>query len=337
MSEMPQHPDPAEIAALDEELLPPAEEATLRAHIADCAACAETAAEFVVLRQHLRDLPLPRIPDDVATRIDAALGALHVSRETEPADESHAPALPSDEQPDTPGSADGGAEPVVRQPRPPAVRTEETDVGREVRGRRARALDRVSRPAPKRWPRFALAAAGAVLAVALGSTVLDSLGPTTHQDGGGQSEAADADAGQAADPMLEDQVRDLLAESEAAESLASPENATEPAAPSGPAGAGTEGFPEAPPGSGGETTGDEEGGLEVMLDVPTCVEDAIGRTEVPLAAEEEDYAGTDAYLVVFPHSVDPERVDAYVVDADCVSATPPVSGEVLVRASYPRD
>ncbi|TDC64370.1 anti-sigma factor family protein, partial [Streptomyces hainanensis] len=69
------HPDPAEIAALDEDLLSVEEAAELRQHLAQCTGCAEVHADLLVLRQELRDLPVPSIPDDVAARIDAALAA----------------------------------------------------------------------------------------------------------------------------------------------------------------------------------------------------------------------------------------------------------------------
>ncbi|MFI7274085.1 anti-sigma factor family protein [Streptomyces sp. NPDC049879] len=303
-----QHPDPAEIAALDEDLLPPEETAVLRAHIAECPACADVAADFALLRQELHALPLPPMPDDVAARIDAALGELDVSRETK------TPAA---------GTPDHDTAPK---------RQSMTAVGTPGRSRR-------------RWPRLALAAAGAVVAVALGSIALDSLGTGLSDEDNSASSLADAsdDGGRSADPVLEDQVRDLLAESEAGGALSTPESLQEPSRPPGASEWSTE---QGQPGQDDE--GEEQGeGMEsgaqeadpdaLLSDVPTCVEDAIGRSEAPLAAEEEDYAGTEAYLVVFPHAVDPEQVDAYVVDADCVSATPPVSGEVLVRASYPRD
>ncbi|MFR9723537.1 anti-sigma factor family protein [Streptomyces sp. MS19] len=303
-----QHPDPAEIAALDEDLLPPEEAAVLRAHIADCPACVDVAADFALLRQELHALPLSPMPDDVAARIDAALGELHVSRETKTS-----PA----------GTPDHDLAPK----------------------RQSMSAVRRSGPTRRRWPRLALAAAGAVVALALGSFALDSLGTGLSDEDNSASSLSDAsdDGGRSADPVLEDQVRDLLAESEATGALSTPESLREPSVPPGVSEWSTE---QGQPGQDaegeeqgeGEASGTQDGDPDTLLsDVPTCVEDAIGRSEAPLAAEAEDYAGTDAYLVVFPHAVDPERVDAYVVDADCVSATPPVSGEVLVRASYPRD
>ncbi|QNP64205.1 hypothetical protein [Streptomyces genisteinicus] len=72
-----------------------------------------------------------------------------------------------------------------------------------------------------------------------------------------------------------------------------------------------------------------------MTAVPPCVQRGTGRTEPPLAFEEGRYAGTDAYLVVLPHPTDATRIQAYVVDASCVSASTP-SGDLLLTRTYPR-
>lgn len=278
------HPDPAEIAALDEDLLSEPEAEALRDHLAGCASCAEIHADLLALRQELRALPAPPIPEDVAARIDAALAAeaAAVSRETE-------------------------------QPAP--------------------TLMPVTRP---RWPRMALAAVGAIVAVGLGAILTQPfIGQSTQQDGAANAEDADEDTAALATEPLEDQVRELLAETEDAPGTLSTMEGTEGdlAEPSPESATGGE-----EPSEGGA---EEESGAatpqeaEPVTDVPSCVEDAIGRQEAPLAAEEEDYGGVDAYLVLFRHTADPERVDAYVVDADCVSATPPASGEILVQQSYP--
>ncbi|TDC73388.1 hypothetical protein [Streptomyces hainanensis] len=189
---------------------------------------------------------------------------------------------------------------------------------------------------------MALAAAGALVALGLGTILTQSL--VTGAGHGGDSGLADAEMdapAEFASQPLEDQVRELLAETEEApgtlsslEGAAADESAASPeSSPEDDAGgdAATDEYPletqSSPPAS------QEEG--ELVAQVPSCVEDAIGRREAPLAAEAEDYGGVDAYLVVFRHAADPEQVDAYVVDADCVSATPPASGEILAQRSYP--
>ncbi|MFJ3710309.1 hypothetical protein OG204_19115 [Streptomyces sp. NBC_01387] len=75
-------------------------------------------------------------------------------------------------------------------------------------------------------------------------------------------------------------------------------------------------------------------GLAVV--VPPCVESGIGRDESPLAAQKGTYKGVDAFLVVLPHPTDSSRIQAYVVDAACVDAVPPVRGKVLLTHVYPR-
>ncbi|GAB2928128.1 anti-sigma factor family protein [Streptomyces mayteni] len=306
------HPDPAEIAALDEDLLSEEEAAELRQHLARCTGCAEIHTDLLALRQELRDLPVPPIPDDVAARIDAALAAEATAA-----------------QPTAPPT-------VPRQAASPDSRTDEPAVSRET------TPTPVSSPRSQRtWPRMALAAAGAVVALGLGTILTESLVTNSgHGDDSGLADAEmDAPAEFASQP-LEDQVRELLAETEEApgtlsslegagadESAASPESSPEDDAGGDAADEPSVETQSSPP------VPQEE--AEPLAAVPSCVEDAIGRREAPLAAEAEDYGGVNAYLVVFRHAADPEQVDAYVVDADCVSATPPESGEILAQRSYP--
>ncbi|WP_369266477.1 anti-sigma factor [Streptomyces harbinensis] len=276
MTEM--HPEPADIAALDEDLHPPAEARRLREHLAGCPECAQIRQELQLLRQELTQLPAPEMPPEVAARIDAALAA-------------EAAATPA-------------------------------------RVSRFRAL--VSRETGRR-PHLALAAVGTVVAVGLGTLLVQNLQGSDH--GSTADLAIEADAAGSED-ALETQVRELLAEAEVPQYAEILESAD-----TGSVSGETDQRPGTP---SPETTeaaepdpGEEYGAVSAPL--PSCVESAIGRTEDPLVAEAERYQGTDAYLVVLPHSADPLRVDAYVVDADCVSASPSVEGEVLVKESYPLD
>ncbi|ARQ69765.1 anti-sigma factor family protein [Streptomyces marincola] len=263
------HPEPADIAALDEDLLPPDDVARLRAHLDRCATCADIHADLAALRQALGDLPDPGpIPEDIADRIDRAL-----------ADERAPASAPSVSRETTPRPAS------------------------ERRARRAR---------------LALAAAGAVVFLGVGGTLLPALsGSEGSSEGDGGSEVA-VDGGEvpeAADgEPLEDQVQALLATTE----TNSPMMAEE--------GMGAEGPPDRPSPEPPSTTA-----------VPACVVAAIGRAEAPIAVEEERYDGVHAYLVVLPHAADPEQVDAYVVAATCEATASPASGEILVRESYPRE
>ncbi|MFJ8488752.1 anti-sigma factor family protein [Streptomyces sp. NPDC094038] len=89
------HPDVAEISDLTEGLLPPARTEEVRKHLDGCELCADVHTSLEEIRGLLGALPgPPRMPADVADRIDAALAAeaplnatapvAHVSRETSP-------------------------------------------------------------------------------------------------------------------------------------------------------------------------------------------------------------------------------------------------------------
>lgn len=70
------HPDVADISALSEGLLPPARSSEVRTHLSDCPLCADVLASLEEIRDALGTLPgPPRMPADVAGRIDAALAA----------------------------------------------------------------------------------------------------------------------------------------------------------------------------------------------------------------------------------------------------------------------
>jgi len=99
------HPDVAEISDLTEGLLPASRTADVRRHLDECELCSDVHASLEEIRGLLGTLPgPPRMPADVAGRIDAALAAeallqatapeavngpapvesAHVSRETSP-------------------------------------------------------------------------------------------------------------------------------------------------------------------------------------------------------------------------------------------------------------
>lgn len=89
------HPDPAEIAALNAELLSESESRELQEHIAECTHCRAIELDLEQLREELSGLePVGPMPAEFAARIDAALAAEQplVSRETPPLVEAPAPA-----------------------------------------------------------------------------------------------------------------------------------------------------------------------------------------------------------------------------------------------------
>ncbi|MCD0482196.1 hypothetical protein LO771_07155 [Streptacidiphilus sp. ASG 303] len=69
------HPAVEEIADLTEDLLPPQDADAVRAHLDGCAECADTRDALLEIRSLLGDSGTPRMPADVAGRIDAALAA----------------------------------------------------------------------------------------------------------------------------------------------------------------------------------------------------------------------------------------------------------------------
>lgn len=70
------HPDVAEISDLTEGLLPPDRSAEIRQHLDGCDLCSDVHASLEEIRELLGAVPAPpRMPTDVAARIDAALAA----------------------------------------------------------------------------------------------------------------------------------------------------------------------------------------------------------------------------------------------------------------------
>ncbi|WP_327324766.1 zf-HC2 domain-containing protein [Streptomyces sp. NBC_01210] len=70
--------------------------------------------------------------------------------------------------------------------------------------------------------------------------------------------------------------------------------------------------------------------------VPPCIQKGTGRTDAPIAFERGQYEGSNAYLVVLPHSTDSGQVQAYVIDAACVDTAPAPTGKLLLTTAYPR-
>ncbi|MDX3241531.1 hypothetical protein [Streptomyces sp. ME18-1-4] len=190
------HPDVAEISDLTEGLLAPSRSADVRRHLDTCELCADVHTSLEEIRGLLGALPgPPRMPDDVAHRIDAALAA-----------EALLNATPSENE-DAPKSSAGAAdadmdalhvsrETTTATGRPAGhARTTTTGPGRKDR---------------KRAGRRKVAVLGAVFtaaALGLGSVLVSSLtgsgpGSSAHQSTGPDTFSAS---------KLESQVTDLLA------------------------------------------------------------------------------------------------------------------------------
>ncbi|MFJ9176900.1 anti-sigma factor family protein [Streptomyces sp. NPDC102360] len=80
-----EHPEVTEISELAEGLLPPTRTADVQQHLDGCALCADVLASLEEIRGTLGAVsaPPPRMPEEIASRIDAAL-AFEGGRETGP-------------------------------------------------------------------------------------------------------------------------------------------------------------------------------------------------------------------------------------------------------------
>ncbi|MEU0698662.1 zf-HC2 domain-containing protein [Streptomyces niveus] len=321
-----EHPDVSEISDLTEGLLSPARSAEVREHLDSCALCADVHESLEEIRGLLGSLPgPPRMPADVAARVDAALAAeallnatADVSRETSRAAEASSGS-----------AADIDSQEPEREPRPiPAA----VPPGVTAPGATAADAPRADRPAgrpraatgpgrTRRLRRRRGAILGAVFGTAaIGVSVLlfqtaSSIDSTDYKADAGASQA-DGGGDVFSGNGIQDKVHSLLASAPAtgvphiAEGGSEGKNSTkEGTAPASP---------------------------KALAQLPPCVQQGTGRTDTPLAAERGTYNGTEAFLVVLSDPVDGSVVRAYVIDASCVDATPPVKGELLLTKTYPR-
>jgi anti-sigma factor RsiW len=302
-----EHPEVSEISDLTDGLLSPSRTAELRHHLADCALCEDVYASLEEIRGLLGTLPgPPRMPADVAGRIDAALAAEVLLDSTLPAGETLVSRETATASAPVSRETESGSPIVSAAPGRPGGRPRGAPgPGRQTSGGRRTRL--------RRWPRVLLGTAAAAAVLGVGgiliqnSTVDGSQGsapvrhsPATEKSTGGSAGLTSATLGA--------HVRDLLASKG---SRKSPD-------------IGTRSSPETPLRGHADT-------------VPSCVRQGIGRPEAPLASSHSVYGGEDAYLVVLPHPSDPSRISAYIVASSCVSATPPAPGKILLTHSYRRD
>ncbi|MFD7439892.1 anti-sigma factor family protein [Streptomyces sp. NPDC059909] len=299
-----QHPDVSEISDLTEGLLSPSRQAAVREHLDGCALCADVRASLEEIRDLLGTLPgPPRMPADIAGRIDAALAAEALLSATAPDDE------PVD---------------VSRETSTTEPQTESPPADRPAGHPRAATGPGRSRPPRRRRRTAVLSAAFGVAAAGVSLLLAQSLAGTS-----GDKEASTKSGVSAADTAsdfsenrLQARVHALLAPYSAAKD--STQGGTKPAPRS-----------EAEPSAGIET--DPQSPMRTSATaVPACIQKGTGRADPALAAEQGTYAGTEAYLVVLPHSSDSSQVQAYVVDAACVATAPSGKGELLLTHSYPR-
>ncbi len=297
------HPDVAEISDLTEGLLSPSRTADVQRHLEQCELCADVYASLEEIRDLLGVVPgPPRMPADVAGRIDAALAAEALLNATAPDDTAAAPrareTLPVSGAHD---SAHVSRETSATADRPVGhARSSTAGPGRKNRKKAGRRKVAV------------LSAAFTAAALGLGSVLLTSLmgggaGPTAD---GGQTATDTFSAAK-----LETQVADLLAKNES-----SPGSSQKP-----DRSLGTQGGPDT-----------KSPQILREITVPECVRKGIGRDDLALATEEGVYKGKDALLVVLPHATNDSRVTVYVMDATCVRHPSSTKAKILLQESYAR-
>lgn len=331
------HPEVTEISDLTEGLLSPSRTSDVRRHLDDCELCADVYASLEEIRGMLGTLPgPPRMPADIAGRIDAALAAEALLDSTSPdvpfastEAETEAEVETETEAALEPVSAPAASTPAttpshtarVSRETSPASASRTSSDRPAGHARAATGPGRDGRPRGTRRRTTVLGAVFTAAAIGIGSLLVYSL----SDDSGGSTETTAgrrASASSFADEKLKGKVTELLAKN-SAESPGKSPGKTDGSKPS----FDTRSSPESP---------ESKSPLSATtVDVPACIQRGIGEG-TPLAAEEGTYEGKKAYLVVMPHPTDATKVSAYVVDAACVGKSSPSEGKVLTEHSYPQ-
>ncbi|GGR60592.1 hypothetical protein [Streptomyces roseolus] len=304
-----QHPDVSEISDLTEGLLSPSRSATVRRHLDGCVLCADVRSSLEEIRGLLGTLPgPPRMPAEIAGRIDAALAAEALLDAT-------APDAPRPVSRETTVSGDT---PSTRAT--PAVSRETGHPGAQA-GRPAEGRPPASRGATgpgrgrtrHRGRIAALAGLAGTLVAAVCAVSLYALTQNGADTDGTAADAASSSLSAFSGESVEDRVESLLGGN-------------------GPAARAPKGDrPESLSAEATESAGLAQRNIDGAL--PECVRAGTGRQDAVLASERGEYEGAPAYLLVLPDPADSSRVDAYVVDASCTGNTP---GKLLTTASYPK-
>ncbi|MEV0113347.1 hypothetical protein AB0H77_08870 [Streptomyces sp. NPDC050844] len=323
------HPEVAEISDLTEGLLAPARTLDVRRHLDDCELCADVYASLEEIRGMLGTLPgPPRMPADVAGRIDAALAAEalldSITPESLPSESLTSDSLETDSleiETDAPDTASTGAR-VSRETSPVSAEPAVTPTPGPSTDRPAghpRAATGPGRRSRFRGGRRRSAVLGAVVtaaAIGLGTLLMQNLGGGSGGTAGTSSDHTDS-AYAFSEERLKGQVTDLLAKNPAAEPEAGKSSFDVRSSPESP----KENSPM----------------REAAVSVPECVQRGLG-ARTPIAAEEGTYKGKDAYLVVASHDSDSTKVSAYVIDATCTDkpSSSTAAGKILLTNSYAR-
>ncbi|MEW2396517.1 hypothetical protein [Streptomyces sp. NPDC046862] len=308
-----EHPEVTELSDLTEGLLPPSRSADVRQHLDECVLCADVYASLEEIRGLLGTLPgPPRMPAEIAGRIDAALAAEALLNSTTPTPQATTAQGPADASHSELDENSGVH--VSRETSPRADRPADRPTGH------SRAATGPGRPGRKRSVRRRSVVLGTVFTVAalgLGTLLAQSMGGSDSGGNPAAGQSEDTSVSTFAGDTVKHQVEGLLAE-----------NHSERKSSQGQDDFGTSTNPP-----GAKTDGPN---IKVAVDVPDCITDGIGRSENPLAAKQGQYKGVTAYLVVLPDTSHTDRVTAYVVDAACAGKAPAPPGDVLLKHSYPR-
>ncbi|MGW6527006.1 anti-sigma factor family protein [Streptomyces venezuelae] len=326
------HPDVAEISDLSEGLLSPSRASDVRRHLESCELCADVHASLEEIRGLLGTLPgPPRMPDDVAGRIDAALAAEALLDSTTSEgllaeDEASEPvsvaSSPSSSSPASSSVSSSSPSPATARVSRETTSDSASSGGADRPAGHARAAAGPGRGSRPRGTRRRTAVLGAVFtaaAIGLGSLLIQTMGDDSDGTTGTASERQNSASSSFSGQKLEGRVSDLLKKSGPDKTGGKSDTST----PS----FDTRSSPQSPEKNSPRTA--------VQVQVPECIQRGIG-DRTPLAAEEGSYEGKHAYLVVVPHDSDSTKVSAYVVDAACVGKSSPPAGKVLMTHAYPQ-
>ncbi|MFJ9894050.1 anti-sigma factor family protein [Streptomyces sp. NPDC091280] len=306
------HPDVAEISDLTEGLLQPSRASEVRRHLDECELCADVHDSLEEIRGLLGTMPgPPRMPAEVASRIDAALAAEALLGATAP----EALAAPTLVSASRSVAGEDIATHVSRETSPLADRPSGRAHAATGPGRRGQSRS-------GRRGRIVLGAVFTAAVLGAGSLFLQS-SLSDHKT----SDTAQGNPTSAADTFskgkLESEVADLLS--------------TKTATRQG-VGTGKPWNAETVPEDGTKSSAKTPQTLiQPSGTIPNCIRQGINRSdEDVLGAKKGTYNGNAAYLVVLPDASDSTRVTAYVVDATCVSRQTSTPGKVLLTRSYAR-
>ncbi|MET9935945.1 MULTISPECIES: anti-sigma factor [unclassified Streptomyces] len=303
-----QHPDVSEISDLAEGLLSPSRSAAVRRHVDGCPLCADVRSSLEEIRSLLGTLPgPPRMPVEIAGRIDAALAAEALLDATAPDGGTH-----NDSNSDSRVSRETSRPSVGASPssppgsgRPSGHPRAATGPGRTKRPRRRIAL----------FSTIGAAFGAAILGTSL---YLSQAGDMAGDGVANGVRRADASTKVAAAPFsgspVEERVQALLSQDRTLRT---------------PQGIGPESMSSDTGSTSPRRSGDDA--------VPACVLAGTGRTDPVLAYERGEYQGKSAYLLVLTDPADTRDVQAYVLDASCADrAESGKAAEVLLSKAYPR-